>query len=194
MDFVWRVRPGTGRAQWEVVKTALGVYKKEHGNLLVKQSFVVPRSDLWPQETWGTKLGLAVNGIRNHDQFLKSGSESEPERRGWLVSMDFVWKVSEEAGKPHLDWGIVKTALTVHKKEHGNLLVKQRFVVPQSDPWPQKTWGMKLGLAVNGIRVRNHQFLEGDPERRAWLVSMGFAWQVRTRRSAVQVSEEEGIS
>jgi hypothetical protein len=55
---------------------------------------------------------------------------------------------------------------------------------------------MKLGIAVNGIRSQD-QFLksESEPERRVWLESMGFVWQVRARRRrrVVQVPEEEGI-
>jgi hypothetical protein len=53
------------------------------------------------------KLGRAVKGIRDRNQFLKS--ESELERRAWLESMGFVWQararrrvvqVPEEEGIP----------------------------------------------------------------------------------------------
>jgi hypothetical protein len=149
------------------------MYKKELGNLLVPQKFEVPQSDPWPQETRGTKLGLAVNAIRGRNQFLKS----EPERRAWLGSMGFVWQVRVRPGTGNAQWEIVKSALTVYKKEHGNLLVKRSFVVPQGDPWPQETRGTKLGRAANAIRNQD-QFLKSGsgPERRDWLDSMGFVW------------------
>ena len=36
---------------------------------------------------------------------------------------------------------------------HGDLLVPQKFVVPQVDAnYPPETWGMKLGSNVNSIR------------------------------------------
>jgi hypothetical protein len=77
--------------RWEVAQTALTVYKEEHGDLLVPQSFVVPSSAPWAEETWGMNLGETVRDIRFQGCYL---SDDKPERREWLDEMGFRWRQS----------------------------------------------------------------------------------------------------
>jgi hypothetical protein len=70
---------------WESFVTAITAYKGVHGHVHVANAFVVPASTPWPVETWGTKLGRAVNGIRSKQSFVKGN----PERRAWLESTGF---------------------------------------------------------------------------------------------------------
>ena len=42
--------------------------------------------------------------------------------------------------------------LFTYKEIYGNLLVKQRYVVPWSIDWPEDMWGLKLGTLVSKIR------------------------------------------
>jgi hypothetical protein len=54
MGFVW----DDLERQWEVAKDALATYKQLHGNLEVPASFVVPESEEWREEIWGTPRSL----------------------------------------------------------------------------------------------------------------------------------------
>jgi hypothetical protein len=76
--------------QWEIVKDALVAHKQIHGNMTVVQGFVVPfysRTEDWPEETWGLKLGQTVNQMRSSNVFV----DGNPERRQWLDDEGFVW-------------------------------------------------------------------------------------------------------
>jgi hypothetical protein len=66
-------------------------------------------------------------------------------------------------------WEVVKGALAMHKRIYGDMTVKQRFVVPSSEEWPEEAWGMNLGATVSQIRSSNI-FVDGNPERRQWFV------------------------
>jgi hypothetical protein len=71
--------------QFNVIYSALEVYKLTHGDLLVPQKFVVPEGDVrFPVETWGMKLGGFVNSIRNR------GAYSEHKVK--LEELGFVFK------------------------------------------------------------------------------------------------------
>jgi hypothetical protein len=154
--------------RWEVTQTALTVYKEAHGDLLVPQSFEVPSSAPWAEETWGMKLGRTVSTIRSKGIYL---SDDKPERKEWLDEIGFVWDDYERR------WEVTQTALTVYKEEHGDLNVPKAFVVPSSAPWAEETWGMKLGFAVNDIRYQGQYLRDDKPERKEWLDEMGFRWR-----------------
>jgi hypothetical protein len=52
-----------------------------------------------------------------------------------------------------------------------------RFVVPSKDPWPEKSWELKLGSVIDGIRSAGY-FLKSGPDRRQWLEDEGFVFDV----------------
>ena len=54
---------------WENVKRALLKYKSLHGDLLVRQGFVIPEDAYWPEDLWGMKLGFTVSCIRNNGAY-----------------------------------------------------------------------------------------------------------------------------
>ena len=67
-----------------------------------------------------------------------------------------------------------------YQELHGDMLVPQRFVVPdQSDLWPQETWRMQLGGLVHDIR-KGHTFK--CPKQREELLSMGFNFNHQKNR------------
>ena len=72
-------------------------------------------------------------------------------------------------------WEVVKEALATYKRKYGDMTVKQRFVVPSSEEWPEEAWGMTLGVTVSQIRSSN-TYVDGNPERRQWLDDEGFVW------------------
>lgn len=105
LGFVWEE---TGRAlfskkRFEMVYQALLTYKEQKGDLLVPQAFVVPNDPIWPELTWGLKLGARVNAIRSQGTLVSNS----PERREMLDQIGFEWelpsavrrrKKKEEAG------------------------------------------------------------------------------------------------
>jgi hypothetical protein len=158
--------------RWDIAQTALTVYKAEHGDLLVPQSFVIPSSAPWAEETWGMNLGRTVGHIRDRGIYL---SDDKPERKEWLDEIGFVWDDLERR------WEVAQTALRTYKEEHGDLLVPYAFVIPSSAPWAEETWGMKLGSIVNTIRSQGIYLSDDKPERKEWLDEMGFRWRIDSR-------------
>ena len=69
----------------------------------------------------------------------------------------------------------VKPALLAYREGYGDLRVPRELVVPSEAPWPEACWKMKLGNTVHSIRALE-SFVKDEPERRAWLDSIGFVW------------------
>ena len=66
-------------------------------------------------------------------------------RRGWLEAEGFVFNVHE------LQWEMTLSALRKYKEFEGDNAVPRGFVVPSVSPWPEDTWGMRLGRTVEAI-------------------------------------------
>jgi hypothetical protein len=47
--------------RWDVVQTALRVYKEEHGDLLVPKAFEVPLSAPWAEEQYSSNYPITRN-------------------------------------------------------------------------------------------------------------------------------------
>ena len=155
--------------QWEKkVLPAITTYKEVHRDLQVPYEYVVPSSGEWEEGLWNMRLGEVVDGIRSKSTFVRD----RPDRQKQLDDLGFVWDESER------QWEVVMEALATHKRIYGDMTVKQSFVVPKGEEWPEETWGMKLGKTVNQIRSSNY-FVDGNPERRLWLDDEGFAWVLR---------------
>jgi hypothetical protein len=113
-------------------------------------------------------LGKEAKGYRK--QFLDQTMPLEDVCT--LEDIGFAWERSE------YQWShVVVPALMAYKKVHGNLNVAQSFVVPEEDPWPIKSWSLKLGSAFVKIRSRG-SFISGHPGRRQWLEHKGFVFDV----------------
>ena len=76
--------------RWEVLLSALVVYKELHGDLLVPKAFVVPSEAPWPIDAWGAKLGDSVHNIRLKGDYIRH----DPKRRQELDAKGFVWRVN----------------------------------------------------------------------------------------------------
>jgi hypothetical protein len=149
-------------ARYVLVKLALLQYKDLYGNILVPQSFVVPRNDRnWPKDLWGMNLGSIVHGIRGGSRYA--------ERRQELLKIGF------DFGPQRALYGysLTKTALMHYKtmSGKGDMRVPYNFVVPENDErWPVELWGMKLGVLVNNIKGGNYA------DKRDDLLNMGFSY------------------
>jgi hypothetical protein len=88
LGFNYEIKPLDIRG-FHTIYSALEAYKTVHGDLLVPQSFVVPRSDVrFPPDAWGMKLGLNVSGIRNKGVYS--------EHRAKLEELGFVFKKTKK--------------------------------------------------------------------------------------------------
>jgi hypothetical protein len=150
--------------QWDFLAQifpALEAYKSVHGDLLVPKSFVVPQDDAnYPSDTWGINLGSNVHHIRC------SGAHIQYKER--LTALGFVYESVFD-----VQFAKIYSALEAYKAIHGDLLVREKFVVPQGDVrFPSETWGMKLGFNVQNIRNRSDYF-----EHRIKLDELGFVFK-----------------
>ncbi len=75
-------------ARFQKVYEALKRYREIHGDLLVPQPFVVPtKSNQWPDDLWGLRLGARVNAIRSQGTFVSNN----PDRKKLLDDLGFIW-------------------------------------------------------------------------------------------------------
>jgi hypothetical protein len=149
------------------VYPALKAYKAVNGNLLVPQTFIVSEGDVnYSKDIWGMRLGSIVHSIRSGGKYLKYKER--------LTALGFNFEV-----KP-LDirgFDIIYSALKAYKAVHDNLLVPQKFVVPEGDVrFPSDTWGMKLGINVKSIRNRSDY-----SEHRVKLEELGFVYKKKNK-------------
>jgi hypothetical protein len=117
------------RNGFERIKAALSKYKEIYGNLLVKQCFTIQNGvDEWPEDTWGLKLGQIVKGIRS--------GHSCKDNRAELEEMGFNFTSQHQ----RFSFDAIKAALIKYKEFHGDMAVKQGFVVDNHAPdWPEET-------------------------------------------------------
>lgn len=78
------------------------------------------------------------------------------------------------------DWDEkILPSLRVYRQEFGNCIIPRSFVVPSSDPWPEKAWGKALGKVVNACRTST-SYVEHTTRDRPVLDALGFAWDRNT--------------
>ena len=142
-------------------------YVEHHRTALIPAGFVVPNdSPECPREHHGMALGKEAKGYRK--QFLDQTMPLEDVRV--LEDIGFAWERSE------YQWShVVVPALMAYKKVHGDVNVAKSFVVPAEDPWPNKSWGVRLGAIVSQIRSSGY-FIGDHPGRRQWLEHEGFVF------------------
>lgn len=92
LGFLTDAKTSANDVRFMNVYNALKRYKETYGDMLVPQPFEVPdKSEDWPKETWGLRLGARVNAIRSQGTFVKS----DPERRQMLHDLGFIWSPPE---------------------------------------------------------------------------------------------------
>jgi len=197
IGFEWRLRENTYKQQinediWDTLYESLVAYRSniDEDVNYVPASFVVPENDEnWPDKTWGFKLGSQLQAIREDGKLIFNQNEREQQ----LLDLGFTWEVTGRRqlySKKRFD--IVFDVLCIYKELYGDLMVPQVFVVPSSTPWPEESWGLKLGARVNAIRSQG-ALIASDPERRERLNSIDFIWELpqalRKRRKNELVDE-----
>merc|ERR1719444_750077 len=165
-----------GRTWEDSIMVALRTYRCIKGDLKVPQCFVVPKTEEWPQGTRGLKLGQVVNRIRQGKYASAVARDREI-----LDKLGFIWKARTAVVENTIEtWEEqIIPALEVYRKVKGDLLVPVRFIVPKNDAsWPKKTWGLRLGKVVNGLRHGRYQRSMNHYKNR--LDSLGFVWDLKS--------------
>jgi len=189
MGFEWRLRENPARADvpdedFERGLMALSTYQSMNGDLNVPKGFVIPEEKAWPEAMHRLDLGAMVDSIRSKDKSIFAN----PQREERLAQMGFNWEETGRALYSKKRFELIYDALLVYKDLNGDLLVPQAFVVPESLPWPEEAWLLKLGARVNAIRSQG-TLVANFPERRALLNDLGFVWELPASARRKRASE-----
>ena len=170
----WRISsPGTEQGLENSISgfpsyvSIVAAYRKKMGHMNIPTSFIVPRDQNWPRNMWGFKLGALSQKVRQ----LRHSKALSTDLRSRLTELGFVWDTKQR------NFEAVQEALNIYKSIYGDVLVPQKWCVPvNSDQFPERLWGLKLGIRVKAIR-QAHQY--HDLERSVILDKLGFEWNYR---------------
>eukprot|EP00596_Hydrurales_sp_CCMP1899_P009888 CAMPEP_0119053430 /NCGR_PEP_ID=MMETSP1177-20130426/74426_1 /TAXON_ID=2985 /ORGANISM="Ochromonas sp, Strain CCMP1899" /LENGTH=589 /DNA_ID=CAMNT_0007033385 /DNA_START=46 /DNA_END=1815 /DNA_ORIENTATION=- len=152
------------------IKIAYERYKEIKGDLLVRRYWNIPRNDIiWPESTWGMRLGAITFAIRN-----KKLHENHREE---LLHIGFEFDVPVTASTTY-GFMKIKSALERYKELKNDLRVPFKFITPLNDPdWPENISGIRLGSIVHDIRKEDSHLKHKDE-----LLAMGFIYKIKTRK------------
>ncbi|KAH9094574.1 hypothetical protein LEN26_018247 [Aphanomyces euteiches] len=164
MGFVW----DDNQHQWKLFLEALQIFKNIYGHVEVAKYFEIPAEDpQWPVYLKAMKLGIRVSNIRSRRTSLTTEMTQE------LDALNFVWDAEE------LHRQRVLLALTKYQELNDDLLVPQKFIVPEDDPdWSSDLANMQLGAIVNRIRSTKNSL---PKEWKEQLNNIGFKWNARKK-------------
>ncbi|EQC37760.1 hypothetical protein SDRG_04787 [Saprolegnia diclina VS20] len=130
--------------------------------LVLPSRYKVPATDPFPLPLRGTTIDVMVFRQAYKVRIL------EPDIVAALDALHFVWDVQEHKRDMNL------LALRTYKQICGDLLVPERFHVPEDDAWPSEVWNLHLGRVVRKIRSYGP---DGPVQRKDELLAMGFVWE-----------------
>ncbi|KAE9274177.1 hypothetical protein PR003_g29685 [Phytophthora rubi] len=163
MEFAW----DRFQYKWDrYVLPALRRFYDLIGHTDVPELYRIPKgSPEWPEHLWGQRLGRKVMNIRCRGDFAKQMKVDEDE----LKRLNFCHNESLY----DRDWREkVVSALRAFHQEFGHCNVSEMITVPSQIPWPEPSWGMRLGNAVQGIR----RGIFGVNQDKRELEELGFVW------------------
>ena len=126
IGFIWDIQ----EYRFEKFYSALRAFAKNEASggssafkaLRVPTKFVIPKSDDWPKDLWGYKLGEKCNHVRQKGLYIKNNSE----RQRRLQEIGFM-----PGGNISLGWlEVVHAAAIFSQLNNRNLDVPVNFVVP----------------------------------------------------------------
>jgi len=172
------------------------------GALNVPSQYVVPKSNRWPNNMQGYRLGERCTQIRQKELYIKG----HPRRLKILADLGFY---VNGGSNNSLRWLEVVHAAAVYSQMNNNSLdVPTKFVVPAPPrrvtdfaleneentvscvvgsndawPWPEYLWDFPLGRRLRDIRVKGN-YLRGENShaRRRQLDALGFNWKPKRGR------------
>ena len=131
LGFVWDIKESRFLMFYAALKhfalieghdTSNGIASTRNAALRVPSSFVVPKTEAWPEELWGYPLGVKCTAIRQKQLYVKG----DRRRQQLLEGLRFQW-----SGNASLGWLEVVHAAAIYSKLHNrNLEVPFDFKVP----------------------------------------------------------------
>jgi hypothetical protein len=169
---VWSVK----HAQQEKLAVVLEKWIEMKGECVLPIDFVVPESDLWPEDMWGLRLGEKVSRELQKTPPKAKKKSSEAERKVHALCRR-VRPGPRRRRRP-------KSARLQHTAEEfkvyleieGRPDVPNDFVVPSRPPWPEHMWGTDIGHRCKHMRWDREAFLQHWPDRYQKLTDLGFVW------------------
>ncbi|TMW57921.1 hypothetical protein Poli38472_013395 [Pythium oligandrum] len=146
LEFAWHA----SEYMWSHrILPALKMYKEIYSNLHVPVSFVVPSEAPWPEKMWRLCLGTTVLSLRRAKLGNIDIYKEQLERDAQVLDdLGFIWEVWPERWTT-----VILPAIEAFITVYGERARFDRsFVVPRESPWPQQTWGLKLGSTIHNIR------------------------------------------
>lgn len=139
-------------ARYKLVYDALVRYKEIFGDLYVPQPFVVPqKTEDWPEDMWGLRLGARVNAIRSQGTFVNT----EPSRKEELTALGFVWEQPADARRR----GRKKKVAELDESLNG-LLAEETPAEPEPSPKVAETLDVASGEDIFSTLFKN---ADGNP-------------------------------
>ena len=113
-------------------------------------------------------LGRNLTHVRCNQQYVKN----HPERRKWLDDLGFKWKTPRNTKSSQKPWNTFRENLQgfYDREKHVNV------------PLKHVENGYNLGRNVSNVRSSD-QYIMNHPERREWLNSLNFQWELRRKKS-----------
>ena len=130
--------------KFELFLRSLKRYKELNADSMkVPPDYQIPRSSLWPEDTWGLRLGSKVISTRA-GRIHKSA-----ECIAKLNELHFIWDPASNAASLFL------TTLKHFKEENGHVNVPKNYMIPYGNTiYPKEAWGMKIGLKITNFIYR----------------------------------------
>ena len=125
------------------------IFKKVHGDLHVPRRFVIPREEVWPQESHGMKFGNYVDRIRA-TAMDKNGIYNKQDIR-LLVEKGLV------LNKQEFDSQEVLKCFQIFKKKYNTTIISSDFRVPEEAPWPKTQWGTSLSGVIRIMKQKRSE-------------------------------------
>ncbi|KAE9293155.1 hypothetical protein PF008_g24877 [Phytophthora fragariae] len=123
----------------ERIIPALQAYVAEFKTCRMPKSVVIPACEPWPKSAWNMALGSQVYEMKYRGCYFSCiGRDIER-----LKVLGFSFELRRQAWEK-----IVDPLLDIHESCFGDKAVPHDFVIPSQAPWPEKRWGVHLGVFV----------------------------------------------
>ena len=147
---------------------AILTFRTRANSFQVPNDFVVPTSNLWPEDCWGCKLGRKVGSTRSRK------IHTSPECVSRINELSFVWDPSQRA----VD--LLLTTLKSFKLANGHLNIPKNYIIPhESVIYPKEAWGMKIGLKTHNFIYRGDYTLYKEQLEEIGLSSVKLGFDTR---------------
>ncbi|DBA04150.1 TPA: hypothetical protein N0F65_004258 [Lagenidium giganteum] len=167
IGFIW------SEVQWrwhDFFLPALRRFFELYGHTVVPRNYIVPEQDVhWPTELWGYRLGFTATQALEKDHSVVELVRSSKEE---LSAVEFGTSTPDSAWEDR-----ILPALEAFVDIMGHTEVDEEFIVPSESPWPEKSWGLRLGHVVVKI-CSKHIYATQLQQAKPHLRELGFSWSV----------------